>query len=142
MERTRHRAWVAWNPLDGTYSGYLALLDEDGKEAAKVDDAPDGLSFDEIVDWATASATQVFVRPHWDSGTTYWAGEGDHSAHPSLDGSRAGEPAERVPQRPFTISGVIANCGACGWKGNFDNQAVLLGAYTAHAIDAHGYRPS
>lgn len=136
MERSRHRAWVAWDPLDRSYSGYIEALDEDRQVAI----APEGLDFDAIVHWATEAAASVFVRPHWDSGTTYWAGDdGDHTAHPLLDRTRAGEPAERVAERPFTISGVIANCVDCDWKGTFDNQAALLDGYTAHAIEAHDY---
>lgn len=130
---------MAWDPLDSTYSGYLAALDEDDGEVAKVADAPDGLSFEHVIRWATDSAAQVFIRPHWDSGTTYWAGDGEHTAHPILDRSRATEPAERVSERPFTISGVIANCADCDWKGTFDNQAALFAGYTAHAIEAHGH---
>ena len=40
------------------------------------------MAFEGIVEWARERAAQVFVRPHWDSGTTYWAGDGDHDAHP------------------------------------------------------------
>jgi hypothetical protein len=137
--RSRQQAWVAWNPLDRTYSGYVASLDEHGREAAQVDYAPEGLDFDEVMRWATEAASSVFVRPHWDSGTTYWAGDdGDHSAHPHLDRTRAGEPADEVVERPISISGVIANCADCDWKGTFTNQAELLSAYAAHARDRHG----
>ena len=38
----------------------------------------------------------------------------------------------------MVISGVIANCADCDWKGTFPNQAALIGAYTTHAHDAHG----
>ena len=138
VARSRQRAWVAWNPLDRTYSGYIASLAEDGQEVTKVADAPDGLAFDEIIGWATETAAQVSIRLHWDSGTTYWAGDGDHTAHPLLDRTRPGEPADDVGARPVSISGVIANCGDCDWRGTFANQAELLSAYAAHARDRHG----
>lgn len=94
--RSSQRAWVAWNPVDSTYSGYLASLDEDGGEVAQTAHAPAGLSFDQIIEWATEQAAQVFIRPHWDSGTTYWAGDGDHTGHPVLDRVRAVEAADRI----------------------------------------------
>ena len=138
MDRSLRRAWVAWNPVDSNYSGYVASLDEDGGEVAQVADAPDGLSFDQIIEWATEQAAKVFIRPHWDSGTTYWAGDGDHTAHPILDRSRAGEAADRVGEGETVIAGVIANCAHCAWRGTFANQAELIGAYAAHAHEAHG----
>jgi hypothetical protein len=130
---------VAWSPLEGRYSGYLGQLVEHGDEVAKVADAPDGLDFDGIFEWATTAAAQVFFRPHWDSGTTYWAGDDlDHTAHPRLDPRRAHEPADLVAAGPAEISGVIANCADCDWHGTFTSQAELVSAYAAHAHDRHG----
>lgn len=138
MARARQRAWVAWNPLDRAYSGYVASLTHDGNEVGKLAEAPDGLGFEEILGWARETAAEVFVRPHWDSGTTYWAGDGDHVAHPVLDRDRAGEPAEVVGDAPISTSGVIANCADCDWHGTFANRAELVGAYAAHAHEHHG----
>lgn len=137
MFRERRRTWISWNPVDCTYSGYLAEVDEDGREVAKIDDAPDGLDFHEIIGWARASAAQVLIRPHWDSGTTYWAGDGDHRGLPLLDPTRAGEPADTAPERSVVISGVLGNCAHCDWHGTFDNHADLAAAYGTHAVEAH-----
>ena len=137
VARSTHRAWVVWNPLDRTYAGYVASLTGDGREVAKVADAPDGIPFEQVIGWATQMAAEVFVRPHWDPSTTYWAGDGVHDAHPLLDRDRAGEPVEVVDDGPVTISGVIANCADCDWHGTFPNHAELLTAYAAHAHD-HG----
>lgn len=107
---------------NGAGSGGLLRVAEDGGEVAQVADAPAGLSFDQIIGWATEQAAKVFIRPHWDSGTTYWAGDGDHIAHPTLDRSRVVEAADRVGEGETVIAGVIANCAHCAWKGTFVNQ--------------------
>ena len=137
MCRSGQRAWISWNPIDCTYSGYLADVDEEGHEVAMIGDAPGDLDFHAIIGWARAVAAQVFIRPHWDSGTTYWAGDGDHASLPLLDETRAGEPADAAPEMPFVISGLIANCAHCDWHGTFADQDELSAAYSAHAHEAH-----
>jgi hypothetical protein len=130
------------DPVSHTYGGYLASLDDHGDEVSKVDDVPEGLSFDEVVDWATERAAQVFLRPHWDSGTTYWAGDGGFHSYPVLDRSRRTEAADRVDDRPTGITGLIANCAHCDWCGTFEDEPTLVAAYAAHARDVHAGQSS
>ena len=38
--------------------------------------SPEFTSLDEALTWARVRAPSVIVRPWWDNGTEYWAGDG------------------------------------------------------------------
>lgn len=95
--------------------------------------ATDDLAF--ALEWARSGAGSVIVRPEWDEGTYYWAGEGPPSAAWPLLPAPADWP-ER-PREPFVIEtildteggdvpGYFGKCRACLFtQAHRDHRAVL-----------------
>ena len=91
-----HVAWSGWgdDPAGCSYHCFW-YLDEfcDDAEIAELDEA---------LSWARARSRRVAVRPAWDSGTTYWAGDAERPvdlAELPAPGVRIESPA-REPEDP------------------------------------------
>lgn len=137
-DRARGRCWLSWDDPTQRYTGYLAEPDEAGREVRFVEDAPKLRSVYAALGWANENAASTFIRPHWNTGTTYHTGDRDRPNHPRLDLERAGEPPSR-PQSssPREVSGVVGNCVHCDWTGTFPTGDDLRAAYAQHVAASH-----
>lgn len=89
-------AWIAWWPFDGdepiladavtpelgSYTGYIGLIDDSGREVGVADQMPELWRIDEVLAWARKRSRHIRIRPSWDPSTTYF--HGDSELNPGL----------------------------------------------------------
>lgn len=133
--RQHRRAWISW---DGdNYTGYVAELDEAGKEVGKGEDAPVGPDLADLLAWARVKASRIIVRPAWDPGVHYWAGDGSspRDRYPLLPDSKDW-PA--VSEEGPPVDGTsLARCTDCSWIAAGPSDEAVRDALRQHSRDAH-----
>jgi hypothetical protein len=76
--------WIAWAVDEGrpwvpdwpTVGRYEVSWQGHGDDRDLLEKGPDMASLDEALEWARRRSARVIVRPSWDAGVHYWAGQG------------------------------------------------------------------
>ncbi len=74
MTSMRGSVWLFWHSSDKTYQGYWDAI-PDGPGAV-LEQFFGSVDIETAVSWGRSRSDRVFIRPQWDDGTYYWAGNG------------------------------------------------------------------